>query len=112
MISSNKVSAMAFHPEMTTILRGYEKLVVLDTFTKADFRYHSTKQSLHNMWAKMYDLEGSEERSASIRKINECLVNLERRVDENEKRKYLNYYSRRHRAVGRGDKSVQEGRSM
>ncbi|XP_018573637.1 uncharacterized protein LOC108912738 [Anoplophora glabripennis] len=85
---------MSISAELAALLTTHEKRILHNTYTRADFSYHNIKQSLHNMWAKIYVLDGSVERTASIKRIHECLANLEKRVAENEQKKYLNYYAR------------------
>ncbi|KAJ8923154.1 hypothetical protein NQ315_001708 [Exocentrus adspersus] len=85
---------MSIGVELAALLSSCERNILQSTYTKADFSYHNIKQSLHNMWAKIYVLEASEQRSSSIKKIHECLEKLEKRVAENEQKKYSSYYAR------------------
>ncbi|KAJ8972023.1 hypothetical protein NQ314_000405 [Rhamnusium bicolor] len=97
---------MPIHTDLSRLISAYEKSIPQTTITKADFSYHNMKQSLHNMWAKIYVLEKSEQRTTSIKKIHECLANLEKRVNENEQKKYLNYYVHRTRLSNKMEKRM------
>lgn len=45
------------------------------------------------MWSKIYPLEASNEKTALIERIRQCLISLERTAEKNEKRKYQTYYT-------------------
>ncbi|XP_060522865.1 uncharacterized protein LOC132699901 isoform X2 [Cylas formicarius] len=74
-------------------LESYESQISNTNDTKSDVSYHRMKQSLHNMWSTVYSTDNSGTRTANIKRIQECLSNLERKVTKNEQKKYMNYYS-------------------
>ncbi|KAJ8986127.1 hypothetical protein NQ317_005597 [Molorchus minor] len=80
--------------DVSGVLKVFEDRILTNRYTKTDFDYHNIKQSLHNMWARIYHLEGSEERTTAIKKILECLTSLERNANENGQMKYMDYYAR------------------
>lgn len=84
---------MAVCRDLFSLINIYEGQIQCSTFTKSDISYHNTKQSLHNMWSKIYSMKTSTEKTALIGRIQQCLNKLERTAEKNEKRKYLNYYS-------------------
>ncbi|KAJ3645190.1 hypothetical protein Zmor_022870 [Zophobas morio] len=55
---------------------------------KSDFAYHNTRNSLHNIWTELGD-----KNDEKINEINACLKKLEAKAQENERRKFLNYYA-------------------
>lgn len=83
---------MAVKEHFFALVDTYERQIHSSTFTKSDAKYHITKQSLHNIWAKVYGLGVSNETKVLTEKIKQCLVHLDRATEQNEKRKYQNYY--------------------
>jgi len=86
------------HSKILNRLESYESQISTSHDTKADVSYHKMKQSLHNLWSTVYSSEGSDSRTANIKKIQECLSNLDRKVTENEQKKYQLYYGKPHSA--------------
>ncbi|VEN47269.1 unnamed protein product [Callosobruchus maculatus] len=78
--------------DLFALLKSYELKIQQCDFTKSDHSYHDIKQSLHNIWAKIYSLEKSEDQMDLTRRIVGCLTDLDRKTQENEKKKYQNYY--------------------
>jgi hypothetical protein len=58
---------------------------------KSDFAYHNTRSSLHSIWTEVYE---SGDKSDRITEINACLKRLEEKAQENELKKYQDYYGR------------------
>ncbi|CAG9773756.1 unnamed protein product [Ceutorhynchus assimilis] len=75
-------------------LESYESQIASSPDTKSSVSYHMMKQSLHNMWSAVYSTESCDSRTANIKKIQECLSSLERKVTENEQKKYQLYYGK------------------
>lgn len=84
---------MTGYVDLLTLVNLYEKQIQQNSFTKSDAFYHTTKQLLHNIWAKIYELKSSNEKEALTEKIQKCLDSLEKIVEKNEKKKYQQYYS-------------------
>lgn len=91
------------HGKILNRLESYESQISTTSDTKSDVSYHMMKQSLHNMWSAVYSSDTSDSRTANIKKIQSCLTNLERKVTENEQKKYQRYYGKPER-VGLGEK--------
>lgn len=85
---------MATTESISHLLESYETKISKNDFTKSDVFYHNTKQTLHNMWAKLYPLETSEQRTLLTKKIMTCLEQLDRAAERNEQKKYEKYYSK------------------
>jgi len=75
-------------------LESYEAQISNSMDTKSDVSYHMMKQSLHNIWSAIYASESSDSRSTNIKKCQECLTNLEKKVTENDQKKYQLYYGK------------------
>lgn len=84
---------MALRDDFFALINHYERQIERNSFTKSDVIYHNTKQTLHNLWSKVYSLKASTEKTRLIEKIRQCLFDLERTAEKNEKTKYINYYS-------------------
>ncbi|KAH1025438.1 hypothetical protein HUJ05_010167 [Dendroctonus ponderosae] len=82
------------HAKILNRLESYEAQISSSHDTKSDVSYHMMKQSLHNIWSSIYSTESSDSRTASIKKVQECLSTLERKVTENEQKKYQLYYGK------------------
>jgi len=75
-------------------LESYEAQISNSADTKSDMSYHLMKQSLHNIWSAIYSSENSDSKATNIKKCQECLSHLERKVVENEQKKYQLYYGK------------------
>lgn len=91
------------HSKILNRLESYESQISTTNDTKSDVSYHRMKQSLHNMWSTVYSSENSDSRTNNIKKIQTCLSNLEKKVTENEQKKYQMYYGKPQN-FGRGEK--------
>lgn len=83
---------MAVYAAFSTMVNIYERQIQDSNFTKSDAEYHNIKQSLHNIWSKIYTLETSSEKTALTEKIQKCLAGLDKTAEKNEKKKYQKYY--------------------
>ncbi|KAG5874164.1 hypothetical protein JTB14_032162 [Gonioctena quinquepunctata] len=79
--------------DLTALLQIHKDTILNGTFTKSDFSYHNTKQSLHNMWAKIYPMDKSQYRTMLTKSILECLFDLDKKAETNEGKKYQKYYA-------------------
>lgn len=83
---------MAALADLSPLLDALDYRIQTCSFTKSDGQYHKTKQSLHNMWAKVYASEKKVDKVAFTDRIVGCLSDLEKKTAENELKKYQQYY--------------------